>query len=61
MSCQELEINSYNLAKLIETVEAQNFESVGMKLTVKLKLSNGDLRMGEIDLPANIKRHHHRN
>ena len=55
-SSPEVEINPYDLAQLVETVGAPNFESIGIKLTVKLTLASGEEKMGEIELPESIRK-----
>ena len=52
----EIKINCYDLARLIEMLEAPNFESCGLRLQVKLHLVEGGEKMGEIQLPQNIAR-----
>ena len=48
-----INVNSYDLADLIEKIGAPNFESIGVKLQVSLTLSNGVEKIGE-KLPQNV-------
>ena len=47
-------MNAFDLALLIETVGAENFESLGVKLQVHLTLEGGQEKIGEIVLPDHI-------
>ena len=49
-----ININSYDLADLVEKVGAPNFQSIGVKLQVNLTLSNGIEKVGEVMLPENV-------
>ena len=49
-----INVNSYDLADLIEKIGAPNFESIGVKLQVSLTLSNGVEKIGEVILPQNV-------
>ena len=49
-----ININSYDLADLVEKVGAPNFQSIGVKLQVNLTLSNGIEKVGEVTLPENV-------
>ena len=52
----EIKINAYDLAQLVELLEAPNFESTGLRLQIKLTLEGGEEKMGEVNLPENIRR-----
>ena len=49
-----INVNSYDLADLVEKIGAPNFESIGVKLQVNLTLSNGVEKIGEVILPENV-------
>ena len=49
-----INVNSYDLADLVEKIGAPNFESIGVKLQVSLTLSNGVEKIGEVILPENV-------
>ena len=49
-----ININSYDLADLVEKIGAPNFQSIGVKLQVNLTLSNGIEKVGEVMLPENV-------
>ena len=49
-----ININSFDLADLVEKVGAPNFQSIGVKLQVNLTLSNGIEKVGEVTLPENV-------
>lgn len=52
----EIHVNSNDLAKLIETIGAPNFDSIGIKLMVKLTTNDGQEKLGEVDLPENVRK-----
>ena len=52
----EIKINAYDLARLLELIEAPNFESSGLRMQVKLHLEGGEEKMGEITLPQDVAR-----
>ena len=41
-----INVNCFDLADLVEKVEAPNFESIGIKLQVNLTLENGQEKVG---------------
>ena len=49
-----ININSYDLADLVEKIGAPNFQSIGVKLQVNLTLSNGVEKIGEVIPPQNV-------
>ena len=49
-----ININSFDLADLVEKVGAPNFQSIGVKLQVNLTLSNGIEKIGDVTLPENV-------
>ena len=49
-----INVNSYDLADLVEKIGAPNFQSIGVKLQVNLTLSNGTEKVGEVILPENV-------
>ena len=52
----EIKINAYDLAQLVELLEAPNLESTGLRLQIKLTLEGGEEKMGEVNLPEHIRR-----
>ena len=50
-----INVNSYDLADLIEKIGAPNFESIGVKLQVSQTPSNGVEKIGEVILPENVR------
>ena len=51
----EIKINAYDLARLVELLEAPNFKATGLRLQIKLVLEGGEEKMGEINLPEHIR------
>ena len=49
-----INVNSYDLADLVEKIGAPNFQSIGVKLQVNLTLSNGTEKVGEVILPEDV-------
>ena len=49
-----INVNSYDLADLVEKIGAPNFQSIGVKLQVNLTLSNGTEKIGKVILPEDV-------
>ena len=50
----EVNINAYDLARLLELTESPNLSQLGFKFAVRLSFNNAPERFGIIDLPEEV-------